>query len=87
MTTETVDEFEARARAWAAENLPLEDPDNPLHFEDDLEDWNRQRELQKRVWEGGFAGIGFPTEYGGLGLSTDYQEAFNRAVEWRHYPS
>lgn len=87
MTTETVEEFETRARAWAAENLPPEDPDHPLHFEDDLEDWNRQRALQKLVWAGGFAGIGFPVEYGGLGLSTEYQAAFNRAVEGRQYPS
>lgn len=87
MTTETVEEFEARARAWAIENLPQDDPDNPLHFEDDLEDWNRQRALQRAVWEGGFAGIGFPTEYGGLGLSTDYQAAFGRAVAGHHYPA
>jgi alkylation response protein AidB-like acyl-CoA dehydrogenase len=87
MTTETVEEFEARARAWAVENLPVEDADHPLHFEDDLEDWDRQRVLQKLIWEGGFAGIGFPKEYGGLGLSTDYQAAFGRAVEGYHYPS
>ena len=87
MTTETVEEFEARARVWAVENLPLDDPDQPLHFEDDLDDWNHQREMQRRIWDGGFAGIGFPTEYGGLGLSTDYQAAFNRAVAGRHYPS
>ncbi len=80
MTTETPLEFEARVRAWAAESLPQDDPDNPPHFEDDLEDWNRQRELQKLVWAGGFAGICFPTEYGGLGLSTEYQEAYGRAT-------
>jgi alkylation response protein AidB-like acyl-CoA dehydrogenase len=87
MTTETIDEFEARARVWALENLTLDDPDNPPHFEDDLEDWNHQREMQKKIWAGGFAGIGFPTAYGGLGLSTDYQAAFNRAVAGRRYPS
>lgn len=87
MTSETVEEFEARARAWAVANLPAEDPDDPLHFEDDLEDWNRQRELQKLIWAGGFAGIGFPTEYGGLGLTPAHQAAFNRAVVGRHYPS
>jgi alkylation response protein AidB-like acyl-CoA dehydrogenase len=87
MTTETVEEFEARVRAWAAESLPPDDPENPPHFEDDLEDWNRQRELQKIVWAGGFAGICFPTEYGGLGLSTAYQEAYGRAVEGFQTPT
>ena len=87
MTTETVQEFESRARAWALENLPEDDPDNPPHFQDDLEDWSRQRALQRKVWEGGFAGIGFPIEYGGLGLSTEYQAAFGRAVAGRQYPS
>lgn len=87
MTTETIEEFEARARAWAAENLPPEDPDNPPHFEDDLEDWGRQRELQRKVWEGGFAGICFPQEYGGLGLSTAYQEAYGRAIHGYQTPT
>lgn len=87
MTTETVHEFEARARAWAVATLPVEDVDNPPHFEDDLEDWNRQRALQKLIWEGGFAGIGFPTEYGGLGLPAEYNAAFARAVKGYHYPS
>ena len=87
MTTETVEQFEARARAWAAETLPIDDPANPPHYDDDLEDWNHQRALQKLIWEGGFAGIGFPTEYGGLGLSAEYQDAFARAVEGYQYPS
>lgn len=87
MTTETVEEFETRVRAWAVENLPKDDPDNPPHVEDDLDDWNRQRALQKKVWEGGFAGICFPQEYGGLGLSTAYQEAYGRAIEGYQSPT
>jgi alkylation response protein AidB-like acyl-CoA dehydrogenase len=87
MTTETVEEFEARARAWAAEALPKDDPDSAPHIEDDLEDWHRQRALQKKVWEGGFAGICFPKEYGGLGLSTDYQEAYGRAITGYQSPT
>jgi alkylation response protein AidB-like acyl-CoA dehydrogenase len=38
----------------------------------------RNRELQKLLYEGGFAGICFPREYGGLGLTAGYQEAFNQ---------
>ncbi len=35
-----------------------------------------ERDLQRRIWEGGFAGICFPAEYGGLGLSRAHQRAF-----------
>ena len=39
--------------------------------------WQRARDLQKRLYEGGFAGICFPREYGGLGLDIEYQKAFD----------
>jgi alkylation response protein AidB-like acyl-CoA dehydrogenase len=70
---ESVDEFRARARAWLPEHMPH------LEFEPDNRgavDWEHQRELQRRLWDGGFAGICFPREYGGLGLPVEYQHAF-----------
>jgi alkylation response protein AidB-like acyl-CoA dehydrogenase len=76
--TETVDEFRARARAWLPQNMPGIDPAHPPF--NDLDDevyWRRARELQKRLYEGGFAGICFPREYGGLGLDYAYQKAFD----------
>lgn len=77
-TPESVAEFAARARTWLAENMPRIDPDNPP-FADRGEDgpWQRARELQKKLYEGGFAGICFPREYGGLGLPIAYQRAFD----------
>lgn len=76
--TETVEEFAARARAWLAENMPRIDPDNPPNADrGEEEPWLRARELQKRLYEGGFAGICFPREYGGLGLPYEYQKAFD----------
>ena len=39
--------------------------------------WLRARELQKTLYEGGFAGICFPREYGGLGLGYEYKKAFD----------
>lgn len=70
---EPVEDFRARARAWLAESMP------PLG-----DGWNdrsderreRERELQAMLWQGGFAGICFPAEYGGLGLSLEHQRAF-----------
>jgi alkylation response protein AidB-like acyl-CoA dehydrogenase len=38
--------------------------------------WDRQRELQRMLWDGGFAGICVPRDYGGLGLPVEYQRAF-----------
>src|ERR1700761_6962184 len=75
---ESVAEFAARARAWLADNLPRLDPDAPpRNSRDDEGAWQRARELQKRLYSGGFAGICFPREYGGLGLDFSYQKAFD----------
>ncbi len=77
-TTESVEEFALRARTWLAENMPSIDPDNPpFSVRAEAESWERAKELQKRLHEGGFAGICFPREYGGLGLDYAYQKAFN----------
>ncbi|MEY8015326.1 acyl-CoA dehydrogenase family protein [Mycobacterium servetii] len=76
--TESVAEFAARARAWLAQHMPTIDPDCPPPApRDDERAWARARELQGRLYEGGFAGICFPREYGGLGLDYEYQKAFD----------
>ena len=75
---ESIDEFRARARAWLADNMPPIDPAHPpAAHRDEERCWQRARELQKRLYEGGFAGICFPREYGGLGLDYEYQQVFN----------
>ena len=71
--TEDVESFRQRARAWLAENMPPVDPEN-FRIGDDR--WERDRRLQRTLWDGGFAGICFPREYGGLGLSYEHQRAF-----------
>ncbi len=82
--TETVEQFAARARAWLADNMPVIDPECPPPApRDEDKAWLRARELQKRLYEGGFAGICFPQEYGGLGLDYTYQKAFD--AETRNY--
>lgn len=70
--------FGERAKIWLAANMdrvphprwdPLvEDDDHATHA----------RMLQAKLWEGGFAGICYPTQYGGLGLTHDHQRAFDR---------
>jgi alkylation response protein AidB-like acyl-CoA dehydrogenase len=82
--TESVEEFATRARAWLADNMPRIDPANPPeHDRGEEEPWRRARELQKKLYAGGFAGICFPREYGGLGLPIAYQKAFDN--ESRNY--
>ncbi len=75
--TETVEEFRLRVREWLAANMPLLAPDAPPpdRAEDD-ETWARDKELQRMLWDGGLAGICFPKEFGGLGLTIEYQHAF-----------
>ncbi len=76
--TESVEAFAARARTWLAENMPRVDPAGPSPgARGDDAAWQRVRELQKRLHAGGFAGICFPREYGGLGLDVAYQKAFD----------
>ena len=84
---ETVDEFRLRARTWLAANVARVDPDAPPPSSgDDDAEWLHARELQKRLYAGGFAGICFPKEYGGLGLSHDYQEAFTEEADGYEMP-
>ncbi|MGE9809443.1 acyl-CoA dehydrogenase family protein [Janibacter sp. G1551] len=74
---EDVETFRRRARAWLADTMPKVDPDAvPPPPGDDDEEWVRTRELQKMLYAGGFAGICFPKEYGGLGLTPAHQLAF-----------
>ena len=83
-TAESVAEFTARARSWFAETMPRIDPDHPPFSDRGEEDsWLHARELQKLLYAGGFAGICFPREYGGLGLPIEYQKAFD--AESRKY--
>jgi alkylation response protein AidB-like acyl-CoA dehydrogenase len=64
--------------------MPRIDPANPPEVDRGEEaPWQRARELQKRLYDGGFAGICFPREYGGLGLPIAYQKAFD--AETRGY--
>src|SRR5262249_15714025 len=71
---ETVDEFALRAREWLATHMPRLTSEPVHERRDDI--WGRQRALQPMLWDGGFAGIFVPGDYGGLGLSIEHQRAF-----------
>jgi alkylation response protein AidB-like acyl-CoA dehydrogenase len=78
VTAESVEEFRSRARSWLAGNMPPLDPEKAALLErDGVASWQRARELQKTLYDGGFAGTCFPREYGGLGLGYEYKKAFD----------
>ena len=71
---ETVEEFRRRARKWLKANMPPADNGFARVNAEGRRDV--ERGLQRRLFDGGFAGICFPAEYGGLGLPFEYQQAF-----------
>ena len=97
MTSEAipVEEFAARARTWIAQNMPPADPAAGHFFftdasnrtdERDLARIQRCRQLQRLLFDGGFAGICVPAEYGGRGLTPAHQFAFNRELRDHDFP-
>ena len=83
---EDVESFRARARAWIGDTLPRKGDDERfgLHYlmsdEEELERVSAQRQLQRVIFDGGFAGITVPREYGGQGLTVAHQAAFNEEL-------
>jgi alkylation response protein AidB-like acyl-CoA dehydrogenase len=89
---EDIDSFRARARTWIRANLRLGTPEDLrwtrglLSEEEELAQVARDRELQRMLFEGGLAGICFPREYGGQGLTPAHQQVLNEELEGRVYP-
>ncbi len=61
-------DFRARAREWLKDNIPRER--RPAHGEASAQ---FDRDWQKKLFEHGWAGVNWPKEYGGLGLSAVQQ--------------
>jgi len=70
-----LDDFRAAARAWLPANLDRRgtaapaDPHTAEHVAE-------HRRIQRRLFDGGYAGITWPGEYGGRGLDAEYERAF-----------
>jgi alkylation response protein AidB-like acyl-CoA dehydrogenase len=80
---ESVEDFRARARSWLADNFPRAEGNEQLlragaSEEAELAEITHARALQRMLYDGGFAGVCFPKEYGGLGLTPDHQRALNQ---------
>ena len=85
---ESPEAFRDRARAWAASNLPRADGQVAMEVgdEEELRIVAEDRELQKAIFEAGFAGIRYPAEYGGQGLTREHQLAWHQATAGYRVP-
>ncbi|MGD9795557.1 MAG: acyl-CoA dehydrogenase family protein, partial [Acidimicrobiia bacterium] len=78
------EQFALEARQWLAANMRRRDSDASSHSilgratHRDADDLARQRSLQRKVFEGGYAGITWPIRYGGRGLGAEHERAFAR---------
>ncbi|HEY2564633.1 MAG TPA: acyl-CoA dehydrogenase family protein [Acidimicrobiales bacterium] len=71
--------FRAAARTWLAEHVPRRVPeaDSGQHRSDEAGEVSRAKDLQRLLVEGGYAGLTFPTGFGGQGLGIRYQQIFD----------
>jgi alkylation response protein AidB-like acyl-CoA dehydrogenase len=80
--TEHLDSEEQRAFRLSARQylsdagLPPRVPGEPVYKWDDDDFVARDRSIQRALWDGGFAGITLPAEYGGRGLPERFDEVF-----------
>lgn len=87
---ESVKDFAARARVWLADNMPRRGEGLARGFGSDDEELatvQHARTLQRTLFDGGFAGICFPRQYGGHGLTSAHQRAFNAECADYQMPS
>jgi alkylation response protein AidB-like acyl-CoA dehydrogenase len=80
MTDETDDvaRYRAQARAWLADNLERRAAGAAAlaRGHSSVESVATQRPVQRKLYDAGYAGISWPAEYGGQGLSTAHERAF-----------
>jgi alkylation response protein AidB-like acyl-CoA dehydrogenase len=83
MSDQSAEDFRGRARDWLEANAPRRGPDG---MEEDARGQATiadQQAFQAKLYEAGFAGITWPVEYGGQGLTNAEQIAFSS--EARNY--
>jgi alkylation response protein AidB-like acyl-CoA dehydrogenase len=83
MTTPTnldLDTYRHEARAWLAANLERRSQATRIGATESktADEITISRELQRRLYDGGYAGISLPKEYGGQGLTHAHERAFRQ---------
>jgi alkylation response protein AidB-like acyl-CoA dehydrogenase len=73
--------YREQTRSWLADNLERRSDTGARQVRGvshrSVADVDAQRPLQRKVYEGGYAGITWPTEYGGQGLTDAHERVFN----------
>ncbi|MGD0311318.1 MAG: acyl-CoA dehydrogenase family protein [Acidimicrobiales bacterium] len=97
MTTpalEDVETFRARAREFIVGNLGPIDPHlsvgplrNERTDEEELAAVARERQVQRLLFDADLAGVCFPKEYGGQGLTPAHQRVLNEELVGYEYPA
>jgi alkylation response protein AidB-like acyl-CoA dehydrogenase len=92
--TEDLETFRARARAFIGANLgpidahlsigPLR---NERTDEEELAAVARERQVQRLLFDADLAGVCFPKEYGGQGLTPAHQRVLNEELVGYEYPA
>jgi alkylation response protein AidB-like acyl-CoA dehydrogenase len=80
MSERSVNDFRNRARAWLEQNAPRRGDDGDEPGGPGRADIAAQQAFQARLYDAGFAGITWPREYGGQGLTNAEQIAFSEAA-------
>ena len=75
-----VAEFRIRARAWLEANAPRKASADDADGEPFAASIAEQKAFQAKLYDAGFAGITWPREYGGQGLTNAEQIAFSQAA-------
>jgi alkylation response protein AidB-like acyl-CoA dehydrogenase len=90
---EDLESFRQRARAFIRSNLRQVTPEelrwSYARGDDELElaVITRDREVQRMLFDAGLAGICFPREYGGQGLTPEHQKIMNEELVGYEYPT
>src|SRR3954452_23252571 len=73
----SLEDFRAEARAWIGANLDARTGPGEPAVRMTPARLAEERAIQRRLFDGGYAGIGWPVEYGGRGLSGAHQQVFS----------
>jgi len=90
---EDLESFRERARSFIRTNLRQVTPEelrwSYARGDDELElaVIKRDREIQRMLFDAGLAGICFPREYGGQGLTPEHQKIMNEELVGYEYPT
>ncbi|HEX3232445.1 MAG TPA: acyl-CoA dehydrogenase [Pyrinomonadaceae bacterium] len=83
--TSSEQEFRDEFRAWLADNAPAEWTGN-TNSEDRSDYLAYLRDWQRKLYEGGWAGISWPQQYGGRGVSLMEQAVFQEELARANSP-